>query len=172
MPDCGTICKNVRGEKMNSRDRLNEIYKPLCGRANDIMSQLREFECTYGFYDNHSHKNEQGEYVADFYPIPVISVKGICDIEIDFAEITVTAKLTKEKALSIDYSKTRNLVVYGVEDYLTDYYTDGDNIETSKAKISESTETEFFYTFSFPSEAFTENITAFVIKICEKGFFY
>ena len=30
----------------------------------------------------------------DYYPIPVISIKGYCDIEIEIDEITISTKLS------------------------------------------------------------------------------
>ena len=60
----------------------------------------------------------------DYYPIPVISIKGYCDIEIEIDEITISTKLKYNDALNFDYSKIMHydFEMYGVKDYLKDYY--------------------------------------------------
>lgn len=43
--------------------------------------------------------------MRESYPIPVVEVRGFCDIEISFDKISVSAKLKREKALEYSYDK-------------------------------------------------------------------
>lgn len=64
------------------------------------------------------------------YPIPVIGVKDFCDIEIQFDKISASTKLNREAALAYSYEKFSEyeFEVYGVEDYLADFYHNGQTI--------------------------------------------
>lgn len=77
-------------------DELNGVYYPLYIKANEILKRFvpsRIFEAEYGWYNGHYSKNQSGQYVMDYFPIPVVSVKGFCDIEIGIGQITVSTKL-------------------------------------------------------------------------------
>ena len=159
------------------RDALNRIYEPLSLRLQELMAGLKmcgEFKLSSGFYNNHSYKNEAGEYVADCFPIPVVSVEGLCDIEIDIEGISITSKLTKENALTFDCSKVQcsRLEIYGVEDYLTDYYASGDNLQDALQKIKECSELELFYSFYYSESVETKAICEAVKCLRENNFFY
>ena len=57
-----------------------------------------------GFYNGHYSKDSNGEFVFEYFPIPVISVLNTCDIEIGVNEIiTITAKLKRENAITFKY---------------------------------------------------------------------
>lgn len=159
------------------RDALNRIYEPLILRLQDLMTGLKmcgEFKLSSGFYNNHSYKNEAGEYVEDCFPIPVVSVEGLCDIEIDIEGISITSKLAKENVLTFDCSKAQcsRLEIYGVEDYLTDYYVSGDNLQDARQKIKECNEQELFYSFYYSDSVETKEICKTVKRLRENNFFY
>lgn len=159
------------------RDALNRIYEPLIFRLQDLVAGLKmcgEFKISSGFFNNHSYKNEAGEYAADCFPIPVVSVEELCDIEIDIEGICITSKLTKENALTFDYSKVQcpRLEIYGVEDYLTDYYVSGDNLLDALQKIKECSEQELFYSFYYSGSVETKEICENVKCLGKDKFFY
>ena len=60
-------------------------------KLHELIAKLTKlhggFKVTSGFYNGHYHKNAAGLYQADTYPIPVISVMGLCDLEIDLADV-------------------------------------------------------------------------------------
>ena len=122
-----------------TREQLNRLYRPLDERAQEYIAEMTKlhggFKIESGFYNGHYHKNSEGNYRPDAYPIPVISVKGLCDIEIDFDGTSITSKLSKEQIISFDWNLLGNVKfeVYGVNDFLRDY---GDNY--SACEISES----------------------------------
>ena len=104
-----------------SRDELNNIYRELENRIHRITapftSSHKGFDFSCGYYSGHYHKNTEGKYVMDFFPIPVVSVKGVCDIEIDLDKVSVSTKLRREVALNYEYEK---LSVYEFEAYGVD----------------------------------------------------
>ena len=153
------------------RSQLNEIYKNLDVKAQELGKLL---QCAYGFYNGHYHKNTVRNYEMDYFPIPVISVKGLCDVEIDLNQISITTKLTRNKVLSYDFEKVKsyNFEVYGVENYLEDFYAVGDTISGMIEKIKESKEESVFFSFYFPFEVSANIVSEFVNFIGKEGFFY
>lgn len=153
------------------RSELNEIYRKLDEKAREI-SEL--FHCAFGYYNGHYHRNESGDYDMDYFPIPVVTVKDICDIEIDLTQVSITTKLTRDKALSYNYNKlsSYSFEVFGVEKYLDDFYVVGNTIDTMINKIMKSNEENIFFSFYFPYEATSDTIYSFVNFIQKEGFFY
>ena len=160
-----------------TREQLNRLYRPLDERAQEYIAKMTKlhggFKIESGFYNGHYHKNSEGNYRSYAYPIPVISVKGLCDIEIDFDGTSITSKLSKEQIISFDWNLLGNVKfeVYGVNNFLRDY---GDNY--SACEISESVqnseEKEFFISFFIPVNESGENVLKLLRKIQNYGFYY
>lgn len=151
--------------------QLNEIYEKLDEKAHKLCDI---FHCTFGYYNGHYHKNQDGEYEIEYFPIPVLSIKGLCDIEIGFNQISVTTKLLRDKAISFNYNKVKGypFEAYGVENYLDDFFLAGDTIERRIDKILKSKEENIFFSFYFPNNADTDTICEFIEFIARDGFFY
>ena len=69
------------------RRMLNEAYLPLHTQARaleDALTGWHGHRITHGFFNGHYHKAADGQFQMDVYPIPVISVMGLCDIEMLF----------------------------------------------------------------------------------------
>lgn len=160
-----------------TRDMLNALYGPLAHRAEALIAALKkqhvEFQITYGFFNGHYHKNLKGAYREDKYPIPVISVIDVCDIEMDFDGITVTTKLLKDQLLSLDLNEMCSFYyeVYGVHDYLSDYGNRNAVMEIRNNLLSSKDES-FFISFSLPDNLKTQDIVLFVSMLKIKEFFY
>jgi len=162
---------------MNIRDEMNKIYKSMVLKQQELTDELKkydDFKFSCGFFNNHYHENESGEYVADYFPIPVISVNGLCDIEIDTDGLSVTSKLDRENALRFDYSHVADYTfeIYGTENFLTNYYVKGDNIKDTLHKIEKSSEETFFYSFYFDNSITGKEICAFIRFLNRNKFFY
>ena len=160
----------------NKRELLNLLYQPLDDKMRELMITLSKihggYKITRGFFNGHSHKNDVGLYQEDQYPIPVISVIGLCDMEIDFDGITVTTKLSKDQMTDFDWNtlEDAHFEVYGVEDYLSDYGNHL-NIHAIKDFVLSSPEREFFVSFSLPSDTGGEEIMS-LLRMLQKNHFY
>jgi len=162
----------------NTRVILNQIYRPLDEKVHELISKLAKlhggFKVTSGFYNGHYHKNNAGLYQADAYPIPVISVMGLCDIEIDFDGITVTTKLSKDQITAFDWNTfgaDAHFEVYGAEDYLRDYGNER-SIDEINGNVLSSVEKEFFVSFSLPMSTNGEEIMRFLRTLQKNHFYY
>ena len=141
----------------NNREELNQLYSPLDDQMRTLFSLLTGWhgrQVTHGWFNGHYHRDAAGTYQKDVYPIPVISIMGLCDIEIDMDGITITSKLSKEQLQAMDWSNLKGapFEVYGAEDYLTDYGTEQDAQELL-SRVVHSSEKEFFVSFCFPSSS-------------------
>lgn len=161
-----------------NRDELNRVYKILDTKAHEFaalfMSGHREVPCTYGYYNGHYHKNSAGDYVMDYFPIPVIEVKGVCDIELDLDRISISVKLKREAALKYDYEKLSpyKFESFGVEEYLEDFYVEGNTYADLIKNIEVSGECEIGFAFEFPMEAEAKGLLGFVEFLQREGFYY
>lgn len=155
---------------MNARETLNAIYRPLETKRAAVQDALRPLglRVASAYYNGHYQKDQDGDYVRNDYPIPVVEVTGLCDIEIEPDHLSVSAKLTRERALAYDFSHLRAYTyeVYGVQDYLTDYAG-----ETVKDAILGSAEREIGFSFSFPFETEGKTLCAFAAFLREEGFY-
>lgn len=158
------------------RDNLNKIYYPLHTKAAEIFSCFRQhvFEAELGWYNGHYSKDENGQYQPDYFPIPVISVKGYCDIEIGFEQITVSAKLKRDEALSYSFDDVKDtpFEAYGVEDYLADYYNSDMTIEQLQENIKNSDEKEIGFSFVFDYNVDKDTLFDFAELLRREGFYY
>ena len=161
----------------NIRESLNQLYQPLNEKLHELIAMLTKlhggFKIASGFYNNHYHKNAAGLYQADAYPIPVISVMGLCDIEIDFDGLTVTTKLSKEQIIAFDWNAPGGVhfEVYGVENYLQDFGNDQSAGGIKDAALL-SAEKEFFVSFPLPMSASGEDVIAFLMMLQKNHFYY
>lgn len=153
------------------RRQLNAVYRELDARAQQLSELLH---ASFGYYNGHYHKGPSGDYEMDHYPIPVITMRGVCDIEVDLDGISVTAKLARADALRFDFGKLAayDFEVYGVENYLDDFRAEGDTMDVMLENIRESKENAIFFSFCFPCEAAAAEIGKLVWLIQKEGFFY
>ncbi|MGI5898846.1 MAG: DUF3201 domain-containing protein [Christensenellales bacterium] len=88
-----------------------------------------------GFYNNHYVKKES-DWAVEYYPIPVISVKDVCDIGLDIDRTFVEFKLKKQAALAFDWTIFGEFTfeVYGADDFLNDFYSPDSSIKELKEK--------------------------------------
>lgn len=152
------------------------MYNGLEIKRNEIISTLTHcaFELESGWYNGHYQKNHEGKWVKDVYPIPVITVKELCDIEIQFDRIYVSTKLKRDAALAYSYAKLMDneFEAFGVEDYLSDYYHLGKTEQDLKDNINASGETEIGFSFTFSFEADVTQLFEFVKLLKLEGFYY
>lgn len=101
-------------------------------------------------------------------------MKGYCDIKINLDSISVTTKLKRKEALAYDYNRLRayHFEVYGVEDYLSDFYHEGMTIQELLDKLQASHEQEIAFSFRFSYDTSGDAIFAFAKQLRREGFHY
>ena len=134
----------------------------------------RVFELEVGWYSGHYHKMEDGTWIRDVYPIPVIGVTGFCDVELHPDHIAVSTKLNRSSALNDSFVKFAeyDFDAYGVEDYLADFYHPGQTMEELKENIRACQEREIGFSFSFPFDVDGQKMYEFVKLLRREGFYY
>lgn len=163
---------------MMDRNKLNEIYCKLDGRTHELVKPFIQangiFNYSRGYFNGHYSKNETGEYEKDYFPIPVISIEGVCDIEINLDSISVSTKLLRNTVFTYDFGKllSYNFEAYGVENYLDDFYIEGNTIADLLENVQKSMEETIGFTFYFPYESDGGTLYEFVKFLHAEEFFY
>jgi len=137
----------------NQITQLNDIYKPIWERTTNIGRDLQElgYKVTKGFHNNNSIKID-GNFITEFFPIPIITVEGVGDVGIDLDCVWFEVVVPKEKALSLDYTsiaKEYKIEVYGNENYLNDIYNEQISVSEIVPAIKASSETNICVLFYF-----------------------
>ena len=127
-----------------------------------------------GWYSGHYHKDDNGKWFLTSYPIPVIDVRGFCDIEIGFDKISISTKLKRDRTLTYSFEKFENyeFEVYGVNNYLLDFYYSGQSLCVLKDNVNASDEEEIGFSFLFPFDVEGKQIFEFVKLLRKEGFYY
>lgn len=158
------------------RQALNEIYYPLELKQAALVRALSHggFGVESGWYNGHYHKDEAGNWCRESYPIPVIGVTGLCDIELPFDKITVSTKLKRDAALAFPFEKLAEyeFEAYGVEDYLADFYRPEQTEQDLKENIRICDEKEIGFSFVFPLDVDGKQIFEFAKLLYQEGFYY
>jgi hypothetical protein len=126
------------------------------------------------WYNGHYNKTATEEYEMDEYPIPVTSMKDLCDVEISLDTVTVTTKRKRVDVLGdpLDEYSGMEFEVYGVENYLDDYLLSGISTEGVQNKIRKSQVRELGFSFVFSFETNATALCAFIEQLGQKGFYY
>lgn len=155
---------------------MNRVYSALQDKLTELTQGLthRIFQLEAGWYNGHYTKGSSGDWQMDFYPIPVLTVGNLCDIEIGLSEVTVSTKLNRETALEYSFSKFSGIPfeAFSVKEYLTDYYTEGITIEQFHTNIKNSEEAEIGVQFRLPFEITGESLFNFCKLLRKEKFFY
>ncbi len=157
-------------------EELNAVYFPLAQRQKEFLAILSQQNVPFssGWFNGHFSKRSDGSYQMDYFPIPVVSITGLCDIELNFDSVTVSTKLSRENALRFCFEDFPDIPfeAYGVEDYLADFYLAGMTAAQLRQNIERSRETEIGFQFRFPTDVAGEALCAFAGLLREKQFYY
>lgn len=157
-------------------NKLNSEYRRLEGKCEDTARAVAETisDTDVGWFSGHYHKDENGNWCRESYPIPVIALKGLCDAEIHFDRISVSTKLTRERALAHSFANLDgyDFEAYGVEDYLCDFRLRGQDIRKMKENIRACAESEIGFSFFFPFDTDGRQIAKFAKLLRDEGFYY
>lgn len=106
-------------------EELNRVYAPLKEKAVRIVNTLKKLdaEVEWAWYSGHS-VSRKGELVYEEFPIPVITVKDVCEIGVDLKGLFIEGKVFASESDEVDFSKLEGLhfCVYGADAYLEDLY--------------------------------------------------
>lgn len=112
---------------------VNDSYRTLSERAIMLRNTLEKlgYNVEWGYYDRHT-VTVNGDNFLEYYPIPVLTVNGICDIAVDFLQVSIDGKLFAaefEEKLDFAKLKSHGFECYGVENYLESLYVPGMSFE-------------------------------------------
>ena len=157
-------------------NEINTAYHRLELKQAELVRALshRIFELESGWYNGHYQKDETGNWFRESYPIPVLGVKGLCDIEIPFDKISVSTKLKRNAALAYPFEKFvgYEFEAYGVDDYLADLYHSGQTMQDLQENIRACDEKEIGFSFVFPFDVDGKQVFEFVKLLRREGFYY
>ena len=159
---------------------LNQFYCRLNLKCAELVHGLRHrvFQVDWGWFNGHYEKDEDGEYYRNDYPIPVISVKGFCDIEVGPDAVTVTAKRKRRDILDGDFEKSFAKLAgyyfeaFGVEGYLDDFYQPGMTLEQFRENVKNSREADVGFSFRLDFDVTGEQIYEFAKLLRREQFYY
>lgn len=160
------------------KELLNEInaaYYNLEIKHDKIAHALlhRRFQSRSGWYSGQYHKGDNGNWIISSYPIPVIGIKGLCDIEIYFDKISVSTKMQRDTVLSYSFEKLSGyeMRAYGAKDHFADFYHTGQTIPEMKDRICACGEKEIGFSFLFPFDIDEKQIFEFAKLLRREGFY-
>lgn len=149
---------------------LNNIYEKLHLEKEIIKEVLdsKNHDYEIGYYPFHSIKNND-VFSLEQYPIPVFSVNKRIDIGIDIHHIFFEFRFKREKAIDLDFFKLQGYTfeVYGIQNYLEDYYINN-NIEGIKVLIEKSSEKEIGISIHISKDNIAQRvskITDFILNL-------
>lgn len=152
---------------------LNNIYKPLYDYVKTTVDSLKScgYKSEWGYYGHH-YIRKNNDWALEYFPIPVIRVNGICDIGIDLNHIFIEYNLTKKAAIKYDFEKLKKykFEIYGVEEYLDDFYNENMDFEGIKSRIDKSEETTIGISIFLNEKTCFEQILE-VVKLIEESYF-
>ena len=154
---------------------LNKIYQRLelkcCQLASDLYHRVFDIEQRY--YSSCRRREDNGNFAIDYFPIPIIEVKGYCDIEVNLDHIAVITRLRGKDALEQTYEKFAKyeFEAWGADDHIGVWYRAGMTIEEFKETVHISDEEEIFFSFRFPFDVDSNTMYEFA-KLLRREEFY
>lgn len=156
--------------------QLSEIYRPLELKSFQMLlgMQHRIFDPQLAYYSGHHRKSSDGSHRIDYFPLPVITVDGFCDVVIDLDCVTVNSKLRRETALAFTYEQ---LGIYEFEvcgeddDTIYHHHPNADTAPVQET-VLKSREKNFKFSFRFDFDVDGDTMYEFVKLLRRKGFFY
>lgn len=152
------------------KDILNDFYETYhekCSKLSKLLS--KNYKVNYYYTNNYYNTN-----IYDYYPLPVIEVKDVCDIVfLNENEVNVVCKLSKNKAINLDYKKLKNLdySIYPTSDLYDDLYIKGMSEKELKDNIKNCKDKEIGFIFIIPFDMSNSNINKLVNKLKELSFY-
>ena len=156
--------------------QLQKIYAKLDDQQAIIYQALRRRVWTLesGWFNGRFQKTIGDRYSREAYPIPVISIIGLCDIEVHFDKVSVLAKLERDTALAkcFDGFVHYDFTARSGEDDTLIFYEPGMTIPEMKKNITDSEDSEIEFEFRFPSDITGRQVFEFADFLRIDGFYH
>ena len=156
--------------------RLSEVYYPLEMKSFQILLGLqhRIFDPQLAYYSGHHRKLADGVHRIDYFPLPVITVDGFCDVVIDLDCVTVNSKLRREIALAFAYEQlgAYEFEICGEDDDTIYHHHPHADTALIREAVLKSSEKNFKLSFRFDFDVDGDTMYEFVKLLRRKGFFY
>ena len=154
---------------------IDAAYFSLEEKKAELLSALSaaRLRTKDGWHNGHYHKNELGEWERESYPIPVLELAGLCDVEIGFNRIGVSTKLSTDRIDSIypeDFTPL-DFEVYDTESFLEDIYTSRQPFAQLKTSVKRHPASEVGFTFYFPPNVTAKPILELILLLDKAGFY-
>lgn len=153
---------------METFNFLNDIYKNLYERTCEVCKALKShsYDISWAYFAFHSTRIE-AELMLEYFPVPVITVKNICDIGLRPDNFFIELKFKREEALLFDFSSIKfDFEVYGIENYLNDFYNNSMAVGEIHSNIKKSKEKEIGVQLKIDKTASTGEIIE-IVKLCQ-----
>lgn len=151
-------------------EELNKVYEPIYTHMKGVLNLLKQggYHFDWGYFGQHYVKLNN-EWVLEYYPIPVITIKDICDVGFDINHTFIEFKLKREHAMKFDFSKLHlyKFEVYGINDFLIDFYNKNLDVSLISDRIKNSEEQEIGISLFFKYNE-NHNILMDAIEILKK----
>lgn len=155
---------------------LNKAYYQLHLKSTELASGLfhRIFEIESGWYHGKHLINADGQTYMSHFPLSVVSVKGYCDVEVDFDEIIVYTKLARKNAMQYSFEKFKDypFEAYGTDDYYTNLHSCESTIDEFRTALRNCEEKEIEFRFRFDYSVTGEQMYEFVKLLRREQFYY
>lgn len=129
---------------MDIKEILNDFYDDYNDKAISLTKLLsKTYKTSYKYTT---------EYNKESYPLPVVSVSGLCEIVLNEYEIDINTKISKSNLLKINFDDFKNydFDIYPTCDYFNDLYEKGMSNKEVLEKIKSSNYKNFGLTFIVP----------------------
>lgn len=154
--------------------QLNALYRPLEMKAYLLVQGLfhRIFAPQLTYCSHHYRRETDGTCRRNCYPIPLITVNGYCEIEVDFYQILVSTKLQTSSAVNYPYDRLSKYVfeVYDADDYETAYYLPGMTFDGLKETLRKCKTKEVGFSFIFDHSLDGNTVYEFAKLLRREGF--
>lgn len=151
----------------NTINILNNVYKTYNDKCLKLVNLLnKKYEASYTYSNLYSNNS--------YYPLPLIEVKKICLIVFKDNEIDIISRISKNKALKLDYEKMihYDFDIYPIDDYYNDLYIKGMPIEELKNNIANNKNNIIGFTFIVSLDFANEKLMELIDLLKNNNFKY
>lgn len=159
-------------------DELSKIYKELELKSIWATAALfrihKIFEVESKWLSGCSYRDDDEKRHLYDFPLPVVTVKGVCEMEISFDKIHICAKRTREDVLNYSFTKFSEYEFYafGADDMDREFYRKGGTIEQMKKEVRACKEREVMFAFVIPYDIPSQELYEFAKLLRREGFYW